>query len=344
MVIIMAREAREEDVKAITDRLSREGFDVHLSRGSARTIIGVIGEETKTRLPGLALEAMTGVEKVVSVLQPYKLAGRDFKPERSVIKVGEHLIGDDEIQIIAGPCAVESEQQLLDTAKVVKEAGATMLRGGAFKPRSSPYSFQGLEKEGLKILAKAREATGLPVVTEVMDPTTIPLVAEYADVLQVGARNMQNFFLLRELGKIDKPVLLKRGPSATVEEWLLAAEYIMSGGNYNVIFCERGIRTFETYTRNTLDLSTIPIIKQLSHLPIIIDPSHGTGKWQLVGPMSKAAVAAGADGLLVEVHPHPEEALSDGQQSLNPEKFARMVEELKPMAQVTGRKLGVMKN
>lgn len=270
-------------------------------------------------------ETMSGVEKVVPIVQPFKMASREFRSQASVIKVGNTMIGEGHTQIIAGPCAVESRDKFLEIALMVKEAGATMLRGGAFKPRTSPYSFQGLEKEGLEILAEARELTGLPVVTEIMDTRLIGMVAEYADLLQVGARNMQNFFLLRELGKIDKPVLLKRGPSATIEEWIMAAEYIISSGNPQVIMCERGIRTFENYTRNTLDLSSVPIIKQLTHLPIIVDPSHGTGKSKLVEPMALAAVGAGCDGVMVEVHQNPSEALSDGPQSLTPQKFREMV-------------------
>jgi len=265
-------------------------------------------------------------------MKPYKLASREFKAENSVIEVRNLKIGDGSIQIIAGPCAVEGREKLIEIALKVKEAGATMLRGGAYKPRTSPYSFQGLELEGLKILAEAREITGLPVVTEVMDPRGVETVAEYADVLQIGARNMQNFFLLREVGKIDKPVLLKRGPSATIEEWIMAAEYIISSGNPKVIMCERGIRTFETYTRNTLDLSAVPLIKHLTHLPIVVDPSHGTGKWRLVEPMAMAAVVAGCDGVMVEVHQNPQEALSDGPQSLNPENFARLVEKIKRLS------------
>lgn len=335
----MSHGATAEQTQQIIDRLRKEGFDIHLSQGEARTIIGVIGAETKTRLPGMALEAMPGVEKVVPILHPFKLAGRDFHPEDTVVPVGDIALGGTEIHVIAGPCAVESREQLLETAHAVKEAGATLLRGGAYKPRTSPYSFQGMEEEGLKILAEAREKTGLKVVTEVMDTKTLPLVAAYADVLQIGARNMQNFNLLREVGKTGMPVLLKRGISATVEEWLLASEYILNEGNYNVILCERGIRTFEPFTRNTLDLSAVPIVKQLSHLPIIVDPSHGTGKWQLVQPMARAAIAAGADGLLVEVHPCPSEALSDGPQSLTPANFSSLMEKVCGISEIVGRKL-----
>ncbi|WP_027719406.1 3-deoxy-7-phosphoheptulonate synthase [Desulfovirgula thermocuniculi] len=338
MIVIMQQEATEEQIGAVVERLTKNGFQAHLSRGVERTIIGVIGD--RTRLFDMALEAMPGVEKVVPVLQPYKLASRAFHPENSLVPVGDLVIGGEEVHVMAGPCAVESEEQLLETAVQVRAAGATVLRGGAFKPRTSPYSFQGLEEEGLKILARARELTGLKIVTEVMDTRSLPLVAEYADILQIGARNMQNFTLLREVARINKPVLLKRGMSATIEEWLLAAEYIMSGGNHQVILCERGIRTFETYTRNTLDLSAVPVVKYLSHLPVVVDPSHGLGKWRFVPAMARAAIAAGADGLLVEVHPNPAEALCDGPQSLTPENFRQMMEELARVAEVMGRRLG----
>jgi len=335
----MSREATDEHIENVKRRLEKEGFSIHLSKGVARTVIGAIGD--KTRIPLLALEAMPGVEKVVPILQPYKLASREFKDEPTIIKIRNVEIGGDTIHVIAGPCAVESREQLLETAHMVKEAGATLLRGGAFKPRTSPYSFQGLGEEGLKILAEAREETGLPIVTEVMDIESLPVVYEYTDVFQIGARNMQNFNLLRKVGETDKPVLLKRGPSATIEEWLLAAEYIMSSGNYQVILCERGIRTFEQFTRNTLDLSAVCAVKMLSHLPVIVDPSHGTGKWQLVSPMSRAAVAAGADGLIIEVHPNPSEALSDGPQSLTPDNFRDLMNELIQIAPVLGRKMAV---
>jgi 3-deoxy-7-phosphoheptulonate synthase len=276
-------------------------------------------------------ETLPGVEKVVPIAQPFKMASREFKPDNSLIKVGGQMIGNGQVQIIAGPCAVEGRSKFLEVAHAVKESGATMLRGGAFKPRTSPYAFQGLEHEGLEILAEARQITGLPVVTEIMDPRLVNEVADYVDILQVGARNMQNFFLLRELGKIQRPILLKRGPSATIEEWIMAAEYIISSGNEQVIMCERGIRSFENYTRNTLDLSAVPLIKQLTHLPIIVDPSHGTGKWKLVEPMALAAIGAGADGVMVEVHQNPSEALSDGPQSLTPENFARLVTRVNKM-------------
>ncbi|MCL6635271.1 MAG: 3-deoxy-7-phosphoheptulonate synthase [Peptococcaceae bacterium] len=337
MIIVMNHRAGDEEIESVVLRLEKSGFQIHLSRGVERTIIGAIGD--KSRLGDIGLEAMPGVEKVVPILQPYKLASRTFHEEGTVIRVGDLEIGGDTVHVMAGPCAVESREQLLAAAQSVKEAGATMLRGGAFKPRTSPYSFQGLEEEGLKLLAEARELTGLKIVTEVMDARTLPLVAEYADILQIGARNMQNFFLLREVAKVDKPVLLKRGSSATVEEWLMAAEYIMAGGNYNVILCERGIRSFETYTRNTLDLTAVPVVKYLSHLPVIVDPSHAIGKWRFVPPMAVAAVAAGADGLLIEVHPNPSEALCDGPQSLTPDNFASLMAQLKEVAAVAGRKM-----
>ncbi|MDQ0285687.1 3-deoxy-7-phosphoheptulonate synthase [Desulfofundulus luciae] len=337
MIIVMQKEATGEQVEAVIARLKKNGFETHLSQGVERTIIGIIGD--RTRLEDMALEAMPGVEKVMPVLQPYKLASRAFHPEDSVVMVGDLAIGGEEIHVMAGPCAVESREQLLEAARQVKAAGATILRGGAYKPRTSPYSFQGLEEEGLKLLAEARELTGLKIVTEVMDVRTLPLVAEYADILQIGARNMQNFFLLREVARVDKPVLLKRGLSCTIEEWLMAAEYIMSGGNHRVILCERGIRTFENYTRNTLDLTAVPVVKYLSHLPVVVDPSHGVGKWRFVPTMARAAVAAGADGLLVEVHPNPAEALCDGPQSLTPENFAHMMKELHSVARAVNRHL-----
>lgn len=329
MIIVMEANASREQIKLVNDRLEENGFKVHLSQGVERTIMGAVGEKTQAMMD--LFETLPGVERVVPIVQPFKLASRVFQQQQSLIPVGNEVVGDGSIQIIAGPCAVEGREKYLEVARVVKEAGATMLRGGAFKPRTSPYSFQGLEKEGLKILAEARRVTGLPVVTEIVDPRLVEEVADYVDVLQVGARNMQNFFLLRELGKVNKPVLLKRGPSATVEEWIMAAEYIISSGNPRVIMCERGIRSFEKYTRNTLDLSAVPLIKQLTHLPIIVDPSHGTGKWKLVEPMVLAAVGAGADGIMVEVHQNPSEALSDGPQSLTPEHFRELVSKVKRM-------------
>lgn len=337
MVIVMAHNATEADIEAVVKKIELLGFRVHLSRGEERTIIGIIGDER--RLAGVALEAFPGVEAVLPILQPFKLASRIMREEGTVIQIGDVTIGGDTVQVMAGPCAVESREQLLRTAEEVRKAGARILRGGAYKPRTSPYAFQGLEEKGLEILAEAREMFGLLVVTEVMDPRTVPLVAQYADIIQVGARNMQNFFLLRELGKVDRPILLKRGLSATIEEWLMAAEYILSHGNPHVILCERGIRSFETYTRNTLDLSAVPIAKYLSHLPIIVDPSHGLGKWRYVTPMARAAIAAGADGLLVEVHPSPAEALCDGAQSLTPENFHKMMQEVRKIAAAIGRRI-----
>jgi 3-deoxy-7-phosphoheptulonate synthase len=335
MIVVMNPGAKEEEVTRITDKLKAMGYGVHLSTGENRTVIGVIGQRREE--VAQAMEAMPEVERVVFITRPFKLAGREFHPDNTIIPVGDITIGGPELVIMAGPCAIEGEEQLMEAAEAVKSAGAAVLRAGAFKPRTSPYSFQGLEQEGLHFLDEVRAKTGLLIVTEVMDQFTVGEVAETADIIQVGARNMQNYYLLRELGKIRKPVLLKRGLSATIEEWLMAAEYILSGGNYEVILCERGIRTFEPYTRNTLDLSAVPLIKQLSHLPIIVDPSHGTGLSGLVPAMSKAALAAGADGLMIEVHPHPEDALSDGPQSLTPDQFRKLVKELKGVALSVGR-------
>lgn len=338
MIIVMAVNATEEDIQRVVKKIETEGFKAHLSRGVERTIIGIIGDER--RLKEVAIGVLPGVEEVIPILQPYKMASRSFRADRTLVRLNNDLeIGGERIHVMAGPCAVESREQLLETAEKVSAAGATILRGGAFKPRTSPYSFQGLGEEGLKILAEARERYGLKIVTEVMDIRTLPIVAEYADIVQIGTRNMQNFDLLRELGRIARPVLLKRGLSATVEEWLMAAEYILASGNLDVILCERGIRSFETYTRNTLDLSAVPVIKHLSHLPVVVDPSHGIGRWKFVAPMCRAAIAAGADGLLVEVHPNPAEALCDGAQSLTPENFATMMEDLRKIAAVLGRKL-----
>ena len=338
MIVVMAHKASEIEIDRVLVKLKEAGFQIHLSQGVERTIIGAIGD--KTRLRDLALEAMQGVEKVVPILQPYKLVSSAYMDGPTVVKVGDLEIGGDTIHVMAGPCAVESREQLLEAAEIVRRSGATLLRGGAFKPRTSPYSFQGLEQEGLEFLAEAREKTGLRIVTEVLDPRFLELVAEYADVLQIGARNMQNFFLLREAARAGKPILLKRGPSSTIEEWLLAAEYILAEGNRDVILCERGIRTFENYTRNTLDLTAVPVVKYLSHLPVIVDPSHAIGKWRFVEPMARASIAAGADGLMVEVHPHPEEALCDGPQSLNGDNFNLLMAKLHDVAGVMGRKLG----
>jgi len=338
MIVVMAQKAKTDQIKAVIARLEEAGLCIHVSQGEERTIIGAIG--SKTRMNEMTVESLPGVEKVVPILEPYKLASRSFKDEDTIISVRNVKIGDNAVQVIAGPCAVESREQLLTVARMVKEAGATVLRGGAFKPRTSPYSFQGMEEEGLKLLAEARTLTGLPFVTEVMDTSSLPLVAEYADILQIGARNMQNFFLLREVAKTGKPVLLKRSPSATVEEWLLAAEYILAGGNPNVILCERGIRTFENYVRNTLDLTVVPVLKHLTHLPVLVDPSHAIGKWRFVKPMTRAAIAAGADGLLIEVHPDPAHALCDGPQSLNPDNFKLTMAEVTSTATAMGRKVG----
>ncbi|MFZ5632698.1 MAG: 3-deoxy-7-phosphoheptulonate synthase [Bacillota bacterium] len=335
MIVVMNHGADKKDIESVINRLEKSGFQIHLSQGVEKTIIGAIGD--KTRLGDMALEAMPGVEKVVPILAPFKLASRNFKQENTVVKVGDIEIGGDSIHVMAGPCAVESKEQLMEAAFRVKEAGATLLRGGAYKPRTSPYSFQGLEEKGLEMLAEAREATGLYIITEVMDSRTLPLVTQYADILQIGARNMQNFFLLREVASTGKPVLLKRGPSATVEEWLMAAEYIISGGNQQVILCERGIRSFETYTRNTLDLTAVPILKYLTHLPVIVDPSHAIGKWRFIQPMARAAIAAGADGLLIEVHPNPAEALCDGPQSLTPENFKLLMDEVRQISKIMNR-------
>lgn len=338
MIVVFKKGATEEQIQEVSARLAEEGFKIHLSQGVEKVIMGAVGD--RTRMKALDLDAFSWVEKVVPILSPYKLVSREFQAADSVIKVGSQEIGGDRVQVMAGPCAVESKAQILETAHAVREAGATFLRGGAFKPRTSPYSFQGLEEEGLRYLAEAREETGLLVITEVIDAKDVSLVAEYADVLQIGARNMQNFVLLKEVAKCPKPVLLKRGPAATLEEWMMAAEYILAGGNNQVMFCERGIRTFEGYTRNTLDLSMVPALHALSHLPVIVDPSHGTGKWELVHPMAKAALACGADGLIVEVHPQPDKAVSDGKQSLTPERFKIMMADLTRLTAVLDRRLG----
>jgi 3-deoxy-7-phosphoheptulonate synthase len=335
MIVVMAANAKLEEIRSVVEKVEKAGLKAHLSQGEERTIIGIIGN--REVILSLAFENMPGVDGMVAISHPFKLVSRDFREEDTVIRVGNAVFGGDQVSIIAGPCAVESEKQIIETALWVKEKGGSVLRGGAFKPRTSPYSFCGLEEQGLRYLAKAREETGLPIVTEVMDARHVELVAAYADILQIGARNMQNFFLLREVAKINKPVLLKRGPSATIEEWLMAAEYIVSGGNSQVILCERGIKTFENYTRNTLDLSAVPAVKRLSHLPVIIDPSHGTGRWRMVLPMAKGAVAVGANGLMVEVHPNPGEALSDGPQSLNFSNFALLMDEIRSIVTTMGK-------
>ncbi len=337
MIIVLKAKATLNEIKLVAEKIKKMGLKPHISRGVERTIIGAIGDEALLKED--QLKAMPVVEKVLPIMKPYKLVSREFKKENTVIKVEDVKIGTKQIIVIAGPCAIESENQIIETAKAVKKAGAKMLRGGAFKPRTSPYSFQGMGEEGLKLLAKARKITGLPIVTEVMDTAEVPLIADYADMIQIGTRNMHNFDLLRAVGKVNKPVLLKRGLSATLKEFLMAAEYIMSEGNHNVILCERGIRTFCTHTRNTLDLNIIPVLKKETHLPVIVDPSHGTGRYDLVSPMSKAAVACGADGLIIEVHPNPEEATSDGDQSLTPNSFSKLMNELKPVAKAVGRTL-----
>ncbi len=328
----------DADVEKIVKKLNEMGHEVHVIRGERRIVLGIIGDVEN--LASVPFYAFKGVEEIIRIMKPYKLASREFKDFDTIIKVKDITIGGKEVIVMAGPCVVENEKQIFETARYVKASGAKILRGGAFKPRTSPYSFQGLGEEGLKLLAQAGEETGLAVVTEVMSVNQIELVGKYTDIFQVGARNMQNFVLLKELGKTKKPILLKRGMSATIEELLLSAEYILSQGNYEVILCERGIRTFENYTRNTLDLSAIPALKRLSHLPIIVDPSHATGRWRLVSPMAKAAIAAGADGLLIEVHPDPKSSLSDGAQTLKLDTFTQLMKEIKPIVQAIGRELG----
>jgi 3-deoxy-7-phosphoheptulonate synthase len=338
MIIVMKSGAAEEDLQRVIHTIEELGYQSHVIRGTQRSVIGAVGDERgKARLQ--SLEALPGVESVVPILQPFKLASREFKPSQTVVKVGDVDIGGDRLVVIAGPCSVETEDQILETAKTVKEAGATILRGGAFKPRTSPYAFQGLGEEGLHLLAAARKETGLAIVTEVLKPEDVDLVAETADMLQIGARNMQNFALLKRVGEVKKPVLLKRGISSTIQEFLMAAEYVLSEGNYGVVLCERGIRTFETATRFTLDLNAVPVIKKLSHLPVIVDPSHGTGHWEYVAPMAKAAIACGADGLMIEVHMRPEVAFSDGIQSLKPAAFRQLMQEVTPFVQAAGRRL-----
>jgi 3-deoxy-7-phosphoheptulonate synthase len=335
MVIVMKHHASAEEIARVVSHIQELGFKAHLSSGEERTIIGVIGDERG--LEPESFEMFEGVERAMRVLHPFKLASRDFHPDDSVIRINGISVGGKTIPIIAGPCSIESREQLMESAHAVKEAGAKMLRAGAFKPRTSPYSFQGLGLKGLELLREAREAYGLPTVTEVMSPTDVTLVAQYADVLQIGARNMQNFALLHAVGEVQKPVLLKRGMMSTIEELIMAAEYILSHGNTRVMLCERGIRTFETATRNTFDLNAIPVLKSLTHLPVIADPSHGTGRWDLVTPIARGAIAAGADGLIVEVHPNPAKALSDGAQSLKPEKFAQLVIQARKIAEAMER-------
>ena len=337
MIVILRHGHTQEEFEKITKRIEDLGLTPHISKGKERTVIGVVGEDAIDHRE--QLELLAGIEKIIPILQPYKLVNREFKDTDTIIEVDGVRIGGNEIQVIAGPCSVEGREMLLTVARHIKEAGARLLRGGAFKPRTSPYTFQGLGEEALVYLAEAKKETGLPIVTELMDPRDAELVYKYADVIQIGARNMQNFRLLKEVGGMNKPVLLKRGISATIMEFLMSAEYILSQGNRKVIFCERGIRTFETETRNTLDLSAVPVLKKLSHLPVIIDPSHGVGRWDLIDSMSKAAIAAGADGLMIEVHPSPEDALSDGPQSLRPDRFAKLMEEIKAVAKAVGRSI-----
>jgi 3-deoxy-7-phosphoheptulonate synthase len=346
MIIVMKAGAERQQIERVFEKVKELGFRVHPIYGELRTVIACVGDERgKFRLQ--ALESLEGVESVVPILKPYKLASSEWHGSRTSVTIpapgGSGLppvtIGSGNITVMAGPCSVESREQILLSAELVKKAGAKILRGGAFKPRTSPYSFQGLEEEGLKLLAEAREHTGLSVITEVITPTDVPLVSDYTDILQIGARNMQNFTLLKEVGKLKKPVLLKRGQSSTLKELLMSAEYIMSQGNEQVMLCERGIRTFEEYTRNTCDISAVPALKELSHLPVIVDPSHGTGVRSLVTPVSKAAIAAGADGLIIEVHPNPEAAFSDGAQSLTPEQFSVLMDSVRKLAQIENKRV-----
>lgn len=338
MIIVLRPDATEKQANHLVDKIKKLGLKPWVSKGVERTIIGVIGEEDVIRIQ--PLEVFPGVERVLQILKPYKLASRDFKKEDSVIDVGSGIkVGSKKLVVMAGPCSVESEKLLVDIAKKVKKAGATVLRGGAFKPRTSPYAFQGLGLQGLKYLAQAKKETGLRIVTELMDIRDLDAVLKYADIIQIGARNMQNFNLLKEVGKTKKPVLLKRGMANTIKELLMSAEYVMSEGNFSVILCERGIRTFEDATRFTLDITAVPVLKNLSHLPVIVDPSHATGKWGLVGPCARAGIAVGADGLIVEVHPKPEEAMSDGEQSLLPSNFEKLMKEIEKVAEAVGRTL-----
>jgi len=337
MVVVMRERATDEQVQNVIAKLMEMGFDVHRSTGALRTVLGAVGGSRQ--FDTALLEVLDGVQEVHRITEPYKLASRTFKPDNTVITIGDLRIGGDEVIVMAGPCSAETEEQVEATAAAVKRAGAKVLRGGAFKPRSSPYSFQGLGEEGLRLLKAAADRHNLKLITEVMDISQLELIERYADILQVGARNMQNYTLLRELGHAKTPVMLKRGISATIEEWLLSAEYILAGGNMNVMLCERGIRTFESYTRNTFDVSAIPVVQQLCHLPVLADPSHGTGKRDKVAPMARAAVAAGCDGLLIEVHCDPDHALSDGAQSLFPPQFDRLMAELRIIAPAIGRSI-----
>jgi 3-deoxy-7-phosphoheptulonate synthase len=346
MIVVMKAGSQDKEIDVVMDRLHALGLQGHLSKGVERTVIGVVG--VTSAMPDLRerLELVPGVAEVVPISKPFKLSSREFEPENTVIDVGGVKIGGNELVVMAGPCAAETREQVMSTARAVKAAGARILRGGAFKPSTSPYSFRGLGEEGLKLLAEAGEENGLPLITEVLTPQDVELVVKYADILQVGARNMQNFILLDEVGQARKPVMLKRGLSATIQEWLLAAEYILAQGNRQLILCERGIRTFETYTRNTMDVSAIPIVHKETHLPIIADPSHGTGKWDLVMPLAMASVAAGADGLMIEVHPTPDAALKDGAQSLTFEHFGELMKRVGPVAKAVGRTMagGKQKN
>ena len=338
MIIVLKSGINDADVNDVCRRITEMGYGPHVIRGEFKTIVAAVGEE-RGRADLRLLEALETVESVMPVQQPFKLASREVRRESSEVRINGVTVGGRDVVVMAGPCSVESEAQVLEVAEVVKGSGAKILRGGAYKPRTSPYAFQGLKEQGLRYLAEARKRTGLPVVTEVLETESVEVVAEYSDILQIGARNIQNFSLLRRVGEIGKPVLLKRGMATTIQEFLLSAEYILAAGNPNVILCERGIRTFETSTRFTLDLNAVPVLKKLSHLPVVVDPSHGTGHWDLVAPMAKASVACGADGLIIEVHPRPEEALSDGPQSLKPSKFAQLMRELRPVAEAVGRAL-----
>lgn len=338
MIIVLKSDATEQQISHIIEKAEKLGLKAHISRGTERTIVGLIGPEDVLRVT--PLEVFPGVERVIPVLAPYRLVSREFKRENSIVKINDRVeFGGRRIPVMAGPCSIESAKGIRSIAQKVKKSGATILRGGAFKPRTSPYDFQGLGEEGLKYLAEAGREFGLATITEVMDPRDLELISKYADILQIGARNMQNFSLLKDIGKLNKPVMLKRGISATVKEWLMSAEYILSNGNFNVLLCERGIRTFETATRNTLDINAIPLVKRLSHLPVVVDPSHATGTWELVGSGAKAGVAAGCDGLIIEVHENPEEAFSDGQQSLIPEKFDALMSDLRKIASAVSREI-----
>jgi 3-deoxy-7-phosphoheptulonate synthase len=337
MIIMLKPNSNQEKINKLSIQISGMGVEVHQSEGTEYTVLHLIGD-TKA-INQSSIEASDIVHKIIRVQEPYKRANRLFHHEDTIIKIGEHTVGSKEFMVVAGPCSVESEEQIVETAKQVKKAGAQYLRGGAFKPRTSPYSFQGLQEEGLRLLNIAKKETGLPIVTEILSHDKIDLFMDNVDLIQVGARNMQNFQLLKELGKVNKPILLKRGMVATIEEWLMSAEYIMSEGNPNVILCERGIRTFENYTRNTLDISAVPVVKRLSHLPVVVDPSHAGGAWWLVEPLAKAAVAVGADGIMIEVHPNPEEAWSDGGQSLKPKKFDKLMDEIKYYVKAEGKSL-----